>query len=209
MYKIFYESIKDNAEMLKIFFEQKGRQSTHIHLDDLFNAYKAHDAEGQIWLGGNETREDKLDQAFYVLGEVQKRVLPMHMLKEFSRPGKLWTEALTFDARRVLRPQSCDVRYLIGKGDTRSLLTTLSDSRWGISSSLVRGELSRVFMQDFSPMRDNRNLNGIPSATSCDSDCNTFRRLLQIRTSDFTNEQIFMPVPSNKIQGGKKWRRPF
>jgi len=144
MWKIFYKRIRREAnpdleqEYVKRYIKQMQEQTTHIDLEPLFEAYTEYERQYQRWQH-NEIMDEKLDEELFKLGTVQKRMLPVHMLKELSREEhNTWGVSSSFDVNITPRPANCRLFDYIDN-IWRSLSFTLSDPGWGFSFSLVRG----------------------------------------------------------------------
>jgi len=187
MWKIFYERIRREAnpnlqqEYVKRYIKQMQEQTTHIDLEPLFEAYTEYERQYQLWVDDEITNE-KLDEEWFKLGTVQKRMLPIHILKEFSREGYTWSASSSFDVNVTPRPANCRVFDCIADV-WKSLSSTLSDPGWGASFSLIRAEYRRRLASGSRGRVAFYQVTGLVGL-----DLAAFRRLFEVRREDFARQ---------------------
>jgi|GEM_PF-1734425 len=189
MWEMFYERIEKETnptlrqQYIKQYMKQMLEQTTHIDLSLLFEAYiKCETKDRHYWRHKDIAYEEVKKECFNV-GMIQRRILPVHMLKEFSREGDIWRADSSFDINVTPRPKNCGFYEEYTTGDWKSLSSTLSDPKWGISFLLVKGRPDYV-TQAFRVQK--------ALAFQLSADRATFRRLFEVRKEDLAKKRSLM-----------------
>lgn len=178
-WKPFEKWIQENRpELVREYQKQKEEQTEHFNLQPASDAYKTYDIQTQKWINDKISNKE-IDKEWLKLGNVLKKTLPRHMLREFCRENdSSWTKTSTFDADALPAPEG----GRIYDWSTRAYINLDSvefDTNFGSSYSLLRGRGGRA------------------AAVGGDGlgwgacwilfDAGVFRQLYEIRTSDLTN----------------------
>jgi len=190
MWKIFYEKIEKEADpklrqqYIRQMLEQANTRTKNIMIGlQPFLAYKKNVKQFQLGFD-KEIIPKKLEKKWFKLGTAQKKMLPVHMLKEFSREGDTWSADSNFDVNVTPRPTSC-CTYDYITGDRKSLSSTLSDLGCG-SFSLVRGHRSLAPLRVRLLFEGSLRLSVLMDAiTGVQFDLEVFCRLFEVRIQDF------------------------
>ena len=173
-WKMLYEKIKDQPELVEKFTGQAHQQKEHINLKPLFDAYAAYDAQVQLWFK-NKISDTQIDADWIQLGKKQRELLPTHMLREFCREGDSWNKTSAFDANQMPAPKGGRI-YNYSSGGYMNLDDNEFSSGFGVAFSLggLRGAcrggartLARLGANDASA---------------------TFSRLCEVRTDDLAKQ---------------------
>lgn len=187
-WKPFYEWIQENKpELADEFHLQKSSQQEHINIEPLLNdAYPTYSAKARQYIAG-EIDEQELDRQWIILGENQKKYLPMHMLKEMCRlsRGDKWDPAYKFDDDSA--PTDSYVRYCDSDNKHIYLDSDEFSAKFGVCFSLKRS------IRGFDAVATNTNRSDRsrddvwPERLLCiDANAATFRQLYQARVSDLS-----------------------
>jgi len=191
MWRMAYEKIKDRPAWVAEFLKQAQEQTQHLDLAPLFAAGDELRVQRQFFLQ-NKITEIECDAAWYKYGAAQKKYLPVHMLKVFSRAAGAWSVGAHFcDDRPALK--ECQV-YDASKMTWRPLISILSDPGWGVSFALFRGgqRVRRLGVQPgFACMRSG-GCNASYADLRAELDILVYRHLFKVRSEDLAKHLAFL-----------------
>lgn len=201
------EKIEDSTQKeqaLKKFYAQMQKQNRigHINLEPLFQAYQEYDRQHQLWLE-NKISSQELNEEWSKLATNQIKILPIHMLKEFSRYERNgWQATNLFDVQDIPPPLTCSI-YDYNQKKLISLASILANPNW--SFSLARGR------RDFA-MAPKEDGSGFSLPDLARYDLNVFRSLFNKRELNFKTEFLLMAEnyfekPENIIAKGLRRTR--
>lgn len=185
-WKPFYEWIQEKKpELVDEFHLQKNALQDHINIEPLFNeAYSTYYAKAEQYIAG-KIDEDELDRQWIVLGRVQKKYLPMHMLMEMCRYSKedTWDPACKFDTK--IAPIDSFVRYCSSNNEHIYLDSDEFNAKFGVCFSLDRGKLCFDTVAT-DTNRSHRSRDDVWPHRLCDiaHDAACFQQLYNVRVAD-------------------------
>ena len=211
--KIFLEQIKNNPEMMKIFWKQGHEQKEHVNFESFFTAYDEYDALNTLHLQDlqDETVNNQLQQAWDNIGKAQREILPCHMLKEFLRSRSTWTVTSKFDVDELPYPSNVyargKYRYgLLGNRIEEKIAVLPFNPNSGLSFEYTLENGGKVSGEMNVPDQINAYHNGcFGTQTGAISrtwrfDAAVFRHLYEVRIADFAKQMSLAPIAEQKVK---------
>jgi hypothetical protein len=175
MWKICWEAIKDNPNYIAKFFAQSKETKNFLNLEPLFTEYKNYHMQYKRWLRGI-IYNTALEQAWLAVGRMQRKILPVHMMKEFCREDITWTHGSSFRVADATCPTHTNV-YNYDTGTMTTLFPFTAQAGLGFDFSFIRGDDSDLLKPSVTQH----------VALGVEHDAAVLRQVYQTRRDEFAN----------------------